>query len=91
MIPGVKKLDIVFSNGNEEGQNYVFASDLEELTIKDDRFTQLNLPPNLRKLSIESSLGSVNIISKELVNLEYLQLKELKIASFDETGITAPI
>lgn len=90
VIPGVKKLDIVFSNGNEEGQNYVFASDLEELTIKDDRFTQLNLPPNLRKLSIESSLGSVNIISKELVNLEYLQLKELKIASFDETGITAP-
>ena len=44
VIPGVKKLDIVFSNGNEEGQNYVFASDLEELTIKDDRFTQLNLP-----------------------------------------------
>ena len=50
----------------------------------------MTLPPNLRKLNIEVTLGSVGFISEEMVNLEYLLLKLPNIQSFDKTGINAP-
>ena len=89
-IPGVKKLSSSVKSDDERNQMYAFSSDLEDLHVFSEESIQMTLPPNLRKLNIEVTLGSVGFISEEMVNLEYLLLKLPNIQSFDKTGINAP-
>ena len=70
----------------EQNQSYTFTSDLEDLTIEDRHFIQMTLPSSLRRLSINTDMVSVNIISEELVNLEYLELKNLRIPLLTKLG-----
>lgn len=90
VIPGVKKLNITTANTSVTNQRFLFSSDLEDLKIVTNRLIEVTLPPILRKLEILAELVSVNVISEELFNLEYLVLKLPNIQSFDETGIIAP-
>ncbi|KGR15112.1 hypothetical protein MG9_03571 [Candida albicans P37037] len=89
-IPGVKKLSSSVKSDDERNQMYAFSSDLEDLHVFSEESIQMTLPPNLRKLNIEVTSGSVGFISEEMVNLEYLSLKLPNIQSFDKTGINAP-
>ncbi len=89
-IPGLKKLEVDLYCAGEQNQSYTFTSDLEDLTIEDRHFIQMTLPSSLRRLSINTDMVSVNIISEELVNLEYLELKNLRIPFINEIGIVAP-
>ncbi|KHC55438.1 Hap43p-repressed protein [Candida albicans P75010] len=90
VIPGVKKLDMEMYSNTRESQTYTFSPDLEDLRIDFNFRLQLTLPPNLRKLTIRTSLHSAYFISDEMVKLEYLQLELPQIESFEETGIVAP-
>ena len=51
---------------------------------------QVTLPPNLRKLEIHAPQSSVDLVSEETVNLEYLNLVLSNIRSLDEAEIIAP-
>ena len=89
-IPGVKKLIFDVESDDDRNQTYTFSSDLEELYVTTDNSIEVTLPPNLRKLRLYKTRGPVDLVSEELVNLEYLLLMLPNIQSFSETGINAP-
>ena len=91
LISGVKKLNIDVDSEVETIQtNFLFSTDLEDLQIESLLRIQVNLPPNLRKLSVAMESDSASFVSEELVYLEYLQLKLPENQSFSEIGIIAP-
>ena len=89
-IPGIKKLIFDVESDDDRNQTYTFSSDLEELYVTTDNSIEVTLPPNLRKLRLYKTRGPVDLVSEELVNLEYLLLMLPNIQSFSETGINAP-
>ena len=89
-IPGVKKLIFDVESDDDRNHTYTFSSDLEELYVTTDNSIEVTLPPNLRKLRLYKTRGPVDLVSEELVNLEYLLLMLPNIQSFSETGINAP-
>ena len=89
-IPGVKKLQLCEIPEDDRNQTYTFSSDLEDLYISTRESIQVTLPPNLRKLEIHAPQSSVDLVSEEMVNLEYLNLVLSNIRSLDEAEIIAP-
>ena len=89
-IPGVKKLSLFQNSSGDRDQIYTFSSDLEDLYISARESIQVTLPPNLRKLLISAGPSLVDLVSEEMVNLEYFLLMFPNIQSFSETGIIAP-
>ncbi|CAX41213.1 LPF family protein, putative [Candida dubliniensis CD36] len=87
-IPGVKKMTI--KSQSEETETFTFSSDLEDLEIVVSTRLSLILPQNLRKLNINTYILSVDFMSEEMANLEYLRLKLSCIESFEDTKIIAP-
>ena len=89
-IPGVKKLSLFQNSSGDRDQIYTFSSDLEDLYISARESIQVTLPPNLRKLLISAGPSLVDLVSEEMVNLEYFLLTFPNIQSFSKTGIIAP-
>ena len=89
-IPGVKKLSLFQNSSGDRDQTYTFSSDLEDLYISARESIQVTLPSNLRKLLISAGPSLVDLVSEEMVNLEYFLLMFPNIQSFSETGIIAP-
>ncbi|KHC35260.1 hypothetical protein MGO_03611, partial [Candida albicans P76055] len=89
-IPGVKKLSLFQNSSGDRNQTYTFSSDLEDLYISTRESIEVTLPPNLRKIEIHAPQSSVDLVSEEMVNLEYLNLVLSNIRSLDEAEIIAP-